>query len=220
MRFILRLDGQELIAQKNRPRVSPLMWYNGVWFVWYKARRHGPLGNFIGYFSVAVVVIVIAVIFRILRRKSQKISSVSDRMNFIVRSPGIYRVTGIVCAAFFGCIFLISSLLAGNDPAYPFFTSVFIVFFAAGLFIAYYSFRWKLVVADNWLFLTPIFGNERKYNVREVTHIKTDPNLGIRAYSNDKKLFSVGSFSICSGMLVAYFIEKGVRAPEKINLPL
>ena len=177
------------------------------------------MADFFGYFSVAVIVIVIAIFYRTARRESQKEALQADRMNFIVRAPKVYRVIGIVCAALFGVVLLISSITAYEDPVYPVLASVFLCFFVLGAGMAYYTFRWKIVVTDDLLVLTPLFGGDRKYSVRDVTHIKTDPTLGVRAYSKEKRLFSVGSISVGCGMLVSYLIEKGVRVPDKINLP-
>ena len=174
--------------------------------------------EFFGYFSVAIIVIVIAVFYKTAHREAHKETLRTDRMNFIVRAPKVYRVIGITCASIFGVILIVSSFTVAEDPIYYLLTSIFLGFFIFGACMAYYTFRWKLVVAGDWLVLTPLFGNERKYSVRDLTHIKTDPTYGVRAYSDNKRLFSVDSISIGCGMLISYLIEKGVKVPDKINL--
>ena len=175
--------------------------------------------EFFGYFSVAAIVIVLAVFYSKARRESQNETLFADRMHFIVCAPKVFRVSGIVCASFFGAIIIFYSFTAADDdPAYFPLTSIFTGFFILGAFLAYYTFRWKLAVVGNWLDFTPLFGNKRRYSVLDLTHFKTDPTFGVRAYTNEKRLFSVDSYSIGCGMLVSYLIEKGVKAPDKINL--
>ena len=173
------------------------------------------MAEFFGYFIVAVVVIVIAVFHKTAHRDAQNEALPADRMSFIVRAPRLYRVVGIVCAALFGLILLVSPFTA-EDP-YFLSTLVFTVLFVSGIGIAYYTFRWKLVIEGDWIVLTPLFGNERRYFVRDVTHITTDLRYGVRAYSDRKRLFSVNSISVGCDMLISYLIEKGVQAPDKIN---
>ena len=176
-------------------------------------------GYIIGYFGVAIIVIVLAVFYRAARKEALYVALCTDRMNFVVRVPRIFRVLGIVFAALFGACLIFSSFTVPDDPGYPFFTSVFAGFLITGSLLVYYSYRWKLIVADDRLVLTPVFGRERTYSIRDVTHIEADAARGVCAYSNQKRLFSVNSVSVGCGMLVSYFIEKGVRAPERINLP-
>ena len=173
----------------------------------------------VGYFSVAAIVIALAIFFRAAYREAHKEALLSDRMNFVVRPPRMYRVVGVICAAFFGAILVISSFTASEDLAWPFFTSVFAGFLVLGGLLVYYTFRWKLVVAEDRIELTPVFGIIKTYSIWDVTHIKADPTFGVRAYSHKKRLFSVDNVSVGCGMLIAYFIEKGVKTPERINLP-
>ena len=175
--------------------------------------------EFFGYFSVAAIVIVLAVFYSKARRESLNEALFTDRMHFVVCAPKVFRVSGIICALFFGAIIIFYSFtVAEDDPAYFLLTAIFAGFLVLGAFLAYYAFRWKLVVVDNWLNLTPLFGSKRKYYVRDLTHFKTDPTFGVRAYSNGKQLFLVDSYSVGCGMFVSYLIEKGVKAPDKINL--
>jgi hypothetical protein len=95
---------------------------------------------------------------------------------------------------------------------------IFMVIFAFGLCMTYCSHRWKLIVAEDELVFTPVFGKDRKVFVSDVTHLKVDPALGIRVYQKEKKLFEVGLYASDRAMLVSYMIEKGVRVPDKINL--
>ena len=174
---------------------------------------------FFGYFSVAAIVIVLAVFYSKARRDSQNEDHFTDRMHFIVSAPKVYMVSGIVCASFFAAIVLFYSFTAADDdPAYFPVISVFTGFFILGAFLALYAFRRKLVVAGDWIDFTPLFGNKRRYFVRDMTHFKTDPTFGVRVYSDGKRLFSADTYSIGCSMLVSYLIEQGVRAPEKINL--
>ena len=170
-----------------------------------------------GYFSVAIIVIVIAVFYTTARREAQKEVSKSDRMNFIVRAPRFYRVGGIICASFFGSILIVLSFAAADSPDHSLYTSIFAGLFVLGACIAYYTFRFKLVVSGNWIELTPFIGNGRKYCVRDITHIKVDSAYGVRVYAGKKRLFLVDVVSVGCGMFISYLIEKGVRVPEKIN---
>ena len=177
------------------------------------------LAQIVGYFSVAAVVIAIMAVVKRGRDKAEKGVLVLDRMNFVVRAPLAFKVLGVVCAAFFGFALAFYSMTAADDPAFPFFISVFAAFFAVGFFLTCYSYRWKLVVAEDSMVLTPLFGKDRIYSVREVTHVKADRNRGIRVFMAGKRLFMVGFVTADSMALVSYLIEKGVRTPEKIELP-
>ena len=162
--------------------------------------------------------IVVAVVVRAARAHALKETPFSDRMNFVVRPPKAYKVVGIVCSALFGLALIASSFAMAKDPDYPWVATIFIVFLALGLYILYYSMRWKLVVAGDSMMLTPLFGQDRAYHVRGVTHIKLDVYLGVKVYSDKKRLFNVDKYSTCTAMFISYLIEKGVSAPDRIVL--
>ena len=174
------------------------------------------MAGFSNYFVVALIVIVVTVFFNVLRKRAQKELFAENRMNFIVCAPNAYKVIGFICTGIFAFAFIGSTMAMWGDPDYPWVAGIFAGFLALGLFIVYYSFRWKLVVAEYTLILTPLFGLDRMYSVREITHIKMDVNLGIKVYAGKKKLFNVDRFSTGGTMLISYFIENGVRAPDKI----
>ena len=177
------------------------------------------VANIIGSFSTAAIIIVVTIVFRQTRKEAQKTASRTDRMHFIVRAPKLYKVVGIVDAGLFGTALVFSSFTAADDPAYPFFTSVFAGFFLLGLFIIFYSTRCRIIVEGSAITVTPLFKKEAMYSVKNITHIKADVNLGVRVYSGKKKLFTIDSFSIGSGMFVEYLIENGVEVPDRINMP-
>lgn len=176
------------------------------------------LGQVIGYFSGAVIVIALIFVLGAVRREAHKESLRSDRMSFVVRAPGMYRTLGIICAALFGLCLIFSLLTLEGDPLYPLSVPVFAVLFAAGLLGTYYSYRWKIVVAEDGIAFTPLFGKKKDYSIGDVTHIRTDQRFGIQAYTDTKRLFTVDRFSVGSAALVSYMIEKGVRVPDRINL--
>ncbi|MDR3365316.1 MAG: hypothetical protein LBS91_10305 [Clostridiales Family XIII bacterium] len=186
-------------------------------FVFFAKKGRG-LEQYFGYFSGAIVVIVLAASFSAARRNAQRKPPSGDRMNFVVRAPGVVRGLGIGCAACFGLVLALCSFLAAYDPNYPFYASVFGVLCTIGIILLFYSIRWKLAVNGDKLVLTPLFGKDKVFYVRNVTHIKVDGSRGVRAYADQKRLFSALSISPGISLLISYFIENGVRAPEKINL--
>ena len=170
----------------------------------------------IGYFAVAAIVIALAVIIRFARRKEEKKALGHDRMNFTVRPPKTIRIVSIVCSAIFGIVFIMLLLPSDGEE------NIIIILLALGFAAAaacglYYSFRWKLVVREDELLLTPLFGKEQKYSVSDVTSIETKSVYFVQIYKDNKVLFSAPGLSQGGVMLVSYFIEKGVKAPEKIN---
>ena len=177
------------------------------------------VANIIGSFSTAAIIIVVTIFFRLARKEAQKEAFRADRMHFIVRTPKLYKVVGIVDAALFGTALVFSSFTAGDDPAYPFFTSVFACLFLLGIFIIFYSIRCRIIVEGSTITVTPLFKKETTFSVKKITHIKADVNLGVRVYSGKEKLFTMDSFSIGSGMFVEYLIENGVSVPDRINMP-
>ena len=178
------------------------------------------MAQFFGYFSVAIIVIGVMLLYRVTRREALKESPNSDRMHFVVRPPGLYRVTGIVCSSLFGVSLAATCFTLTNDPIFPLLAGIFAPLFAFGLYLVYYSYRWRLIIADDELVLTPLFRQNRTYSIRDISHITLGSARGLRVYvyKEEKKLFSVDSVSTGSAMLISYFIEKGVRVPAKINL--
>ena len=171
---------------------------------------------FPGYFSAAIIVIVVAVFIRAARGNALKESSFKDRMNFVVCAPKAYKVVGIICSGLFGVAFVASTFAMAGDGDYPWVAAIFIAFLALGLFLLHYSIHWKLVVAGDTLVLTPLFGKDRTYSVRDITHIKLDIYMGVKVYSGDRKLFNVDRYSTGTAMFISYLIEKGVKAPNRI----
>ena len=157
-------------------------------------------------------------VFRATRNEAVREPPDSDRMHFVVRPPRLYRVIGIVCSALFGVSLVVSCFTFSGDPVFPLIAGIFATLFALGLYIIYYSYRWRLTIANDEIVHTPLFRLNRTYSVREVSHITLAPGRSIRVYTDEKKLFSVDSVSTGSAMLISYLIEKGVRAPGNINL--
>jgi hypothetical protein len=175
----------------------------------------------VGYFNVASIVIVIVMFAQSKRRQALRNLPVADRMNIVVCFPRSYRNLGIVVTAVCGGLFLLSLLGHVRDPENM--TRLVIsvtlaAFCAVGVYQAYRSSRWRVVVAEDDLVLTPVFGKGRQFSVRDVTHIRVDPTFGIRVYREEEKLFTVNRLSTGSAALVSYLIEKGVRVPDRINL--
>jgi hypothetical protein len=176
------------------------------------------------YFAGAIIVIVLIILFNTARGEARKEARRADRLNFVVRAPKFYRIAGVAVTAVFVLLFILvltlggSSIGSGEDGVILFAGLVFGVFFLLGAFILLYSIRWKLNIVGDDLVLTPVFGRERSYSVREITHIKTANTGGIQIYIGSKKIFSVDAVSIGSNMRIAYFIEKGVKTPDKIKL--
>ena len=177
------------------------------------------VANIIGSFSTAAIIIVVTILFRQTRKEAQKIASRTDRMYFVVCAPKMYKIVGIIDAGLFGTALVFSSFTAADDPAYPFFTSVFAGFFLLGLFIIFYSVRCRVIVEGSTITVTPLFKKEITLSVKKITHIKADVNRGIRVFSGKEKLFTIDSFAIGSGMFVEYLIENGVEVPDRINMP-
>ena len=178
------------------------------------------MAQYIGYFSVAIIVIVVWLVFRAAQNEAVKEPLNSDRMRFVVRPPRLYRVTGIVCSALFGASLVVTCFTLTDDPIFPFVAGVFSPLFALGLFIIYYSYRWRLTISNDKLLLTPLFRQDRMYSVRDVSHITVDPVRGMNLYAKGEKLFSVDGFSTSYAMLVSYLIEKGVHVPESVSMAL
>ena len=179
------------------------------------------MAQYIGYFNVAIIVIVVLLAFRVLRNEAVKVPPNSDRMNFVVRPPRLYRVGGIGFSAAFG-VFLVMTCAdyQPDDPVSPFGVCLFSALFALSLFVVYYSYRWRLKISDDKLLYTPLFGQERRYSVRDVSHIAAGVFGGIKLYSDGEKLFLVDTSSTGCAMFVSYLIEKGVHVPENVSLYL
>ena len=174
--------------------------------------------NVIGYFLVAATVIALALIVNTARKKAEKESLNKDRMNFTVHVPRIIRIASIVVASVFGAV-LFLLLIPSPDEQSLVINLLALAFMAIALYFLYYSFRWKLVVAEDELTFTPLFGKRRNYNVKDITNIKIRNTYYIQVYRNENRLFSAPGLSQDGVMLVSYLIEKGVKAPSKINEP-
>jgi len=174
--------------------------------------------NVTSYFGVAIVVIALALTIGFVRKKAEKNASGTDRMNFTLRPPKMILIVSIVCAALFGLVFIILLVPPYNAENLPMILLALGFMIIAACFL-YYSLRWKLVVAEDVLMLTPLFGKKLEMQVRDITHIETRNANYIRVYSDDTKLFSAPGLSQGGSKLVSYFIEKGVRAPSNINWP-
>ena len=178
------------------------------------------MAQYIGYFSVAIVVIVVLLVFRAMRNAAVKVPPNADRMNFVVRPPGLFRVGGIALSAVFGFIIAVCYLDQSADADFLFPVVFFSLLFAFGLILVYYSFRWRLTISDDGLLHAPLFRQERRYSVRDVSRIDAGVFGGIILYSEKKKLFFVSTSSTGCAMLVSYLIEKGVHVPENVSLYL
>ena len=174
------------------------------------------MANIVGYFGVAAVVIALAFIIKTARKKEEKKSKGLDRMNFVVRTPKTIRIVGIVCTAVFGTVLVLLLAPAGSESNFVV-TLLALAFVVIAACILYYSYRWKLVVAEETLVLRPLFGKELKYSISDVARIETKSVYFIRVFGESKKLFSAPGLSQGGVMLVSYFIEKGVEAPAKIT---
>jgi len=174
------------------------------------------LTDIIGYFLVAAVVIAITIIVRTSRKKEEKESLNKDRMNFTVHVPKIIRITSIVVASVFGTV-LFLLLIPSPDEQSLLLNLLALAFMAGALYFLYYSFRWKLVVKEDELIFTPLFGKKRNYNVKDITNIKIKNTYSIQVFRNGNRLFSAPGLSQDGVMLVSYLIEKGVKTPAKIN---
>ena len=172
----------------------------------------------ISYFTVAAVVIALAFIVKTIRKKEEEKSRNKDRMNFTVRVPKFVRVCSIVISSVFGMVLLLLLLPSAEDQNLPI-NLVVLAFTATSLIFLYYAFRWKLIVAENELTLTPMIGKKKKYSVCDITKIETKNTYFIQVYKNKNRLFSAPGLSQDGVMLVSYFIEKGVKAPARINDP-
>jgi Ca2+/Na+ antiporter len=174
------------------------------------------LSGIIGYFVVAAVVIVLAFILKTARKKEEKKSLGKDRMNFTVHVSKAGRVVSIVLSSVFGAVLLLLLIPSAEEQSLPI-TLLALAFVIIALSFLYYSFRWKLVVAEDEITFTPLFGKKKKYNVGEITNIETKSTYFIQVYKNENRLFSASGLSKGGVMLISYLIEKGVKAPVKIN---
>jgi len=172
--------------------------------------------NITGYFAAAVIVIVLAIFIGAIRKNALKQSPLASRMNFVVCAPRSYKGVGITCSALFGVALVGSTIGMAGDPDYPWVACIFGGLLAMGLFILYYAYRWKLVVAEDAMALTPLFGQDRIYSIRDVTHIGMGIYSGVKVFSGRKRLFSVDRYSSGTAMFISYLIENGVKAPKKI----
>lgn len=170
------------------------------------------------YIAPAIVVIAIFVCFKIARREGEKKTRKMDRLNFIVRSPKLYTIVGLVDLVLFGGL-CVMFLITGNDSADIFVFITFIGFALLGFFILIYALRCKVVVEGDQISVTHMFKPKQDYSVRDITHIKVSTNLGVRIFSDRRKLFYVDIFGVGCGALIAYLIEHGVKVPDRINLP-
>ena len=171
-----------------------------------------------GYFAVAAIVIALAFIYKTARKKEEKKTRGRDRMNFTVRVPKTIRIMSIVLSSVFGAVFLLLLLPSAEEQSLPI-NLLALAFVIIGLCLLYYSFRWKLVVAEDKLTFTPLFGKKKSYNVGDITNLETKNTLFIQVFKNENKLFSAPGLSQGGAMLVSYLIEKGVNAPVRINEP-
>ena len=174
--------------------------------------------EYIGYFSIAIIVIVIFVLVRRGRDNAEKEALSHDRMNFVVRLPLAYKVIGIVFVAVLGFGLVMILATAWGDSDFPLYAAVVTGLLLLGLFITLYTIRFRVVVDGNHFTLTSLFRGVRTYHVCEVTHIEADNTRGLRVYKGGKRLFFVDRYSVGCNMLISYFIENGVRAPKKIDL--
>lgn len=166
----------------------------------------------------AIIIIVVTVCFRMVLKKDAQEMRKMNRVNFVIRSPKFYKIVGLVDLVLFGGL-IIMFLLTGNETADAFVFTVFSVFAALGLFILLYAVRCRITVEDERISVVSMFKPKRDFSVKDITHIKASPNLGVRVYSGSKKLFSVDTYAVGCGMFVSYLIEQGVQTPDIINLP-
>jgi hypothetical protein len=170
------------------------------------------------YFLGAVVIIALTIVFNIARREAKREAKRADRLNFVVRAPSLYTWIGLAVMGLTAAGILVLAIQFGDIPGVWFPCAFFAFLLLVGVYMVCYTFRWRLHVSGNMLTLSPTFGREKSWPVASVTHIETGTAGGIRVYADKAKLFSVDTVSIGSNMLVAYFIEKGVKMPEWIHL--
>jgi uncharacterized membrane protein len=174
------------------------------------------LSGIIGYFVVAAVVIVLAFVLKAARKKEEKKSLNTDRMNFTVHVSKTVRIICIVVSSVLGAVLLLLLIPSAEEQSLPI-NLLTLAFVIIALCFLYYSFRWKLVVAEDELVFTPLFGKKKKYNVGDITNLETKNAYFIQVYKDDNRLFSAPGLSQGGVMLVSYLIEKGVNAPVIIK---
>jgi type II secretory pathway component PulF len=171
--------------------------------------------DIVSYFGVAIVVIALAITIGTARKKAEKKSSGQDRMNFTLRPPRTLRIASISCTGIFGLVSVILLTLSDGIEDIPVLLLA-LSFTIFALFFLYYSYHWKLIVSEDELILTPLFGKKRKLYVGEITHFEIKNNNFTKVYKNEKKLFTAPGLTQGGSILVSYLIEKGVKAPVKI----
>jgi len=147
-----------------------------------------------------IITIICFIVFSIVFRKSKDVGKNIDPNDFVVRmSKTILGILIVVNVAFIW-MFIVAITYYKTLMA-TFYASLLLLF---GFSLIYLCYRWKIVIKDNNITVTPYFGETKTYTFDDITNVERGKNrtkVGyveyIRAYNNEKMLFYITD--VCPG---------------------
>ena len=149
-----------------------------------------------------IIPLVVIIIFFIAKKSNRKAEKNMDENHFSVQQPKIFLWIGIICVAFF-CALIVLMTLFPNDTAEWWVYVIFSFFVLLGLFLIIYCSTWKLQIENDQIVYCPFFGIKRNFLITSITNIKTYNGQKIKAYIDDKKIFTIEYTAKGYGVLIS-----------------
>ncbi len=132
---------------------------------------------------------------------------------FALYTPKSYFWIGFICTV----LFLSATILLirlQNEACKWWVYMISVLFVLSGLFLVYYSYRWKIEVSGDTIVYTPLFGKKRMFLISRITGLKSSSSGNImdyHVYVNGKKAFKFDETTIGCSTFIKYVHNRNVR---------
>ncbi|MDV0446127.1 hypothetical protein MmiAt1_17430 [Methanimicrococcus sp. At1] len=147
--------------------------------------------DFIMYIIIFFAVLLMIFVAMWENKRSEK---KMDDNNFTVRQPKVYLLISILGVLFGFLMIILMTVVFPNDTADLWVYLFFLLYVVFCLIFFIYCVSWKVQVEDDKILYSPFAGINKNFAVSDITNVKMRYGE-LKAYSGNKKLFSVGSMT-------------------------
>ncbi|WNY28433.1 hypothetical protein MmiEs2_06180 [Methanimicrococcus stummii] len=147
--------------------------------------------DFIMYLIIFFAVLLMIFIAMWENKRSEK---KMDDYNFTVRQPRVYLAVSILGILFGFLMLILMTIVFPNDTADLWVYLFFLLYLAFSLLFFIYCISWKVHVENDQISYSPFAGINKNFAISDITNVKIRYGE-LKAYSGNKKLFSVAAMS-------------------------